>query len=142
MEKISLLDDIPLPPRGKKKVPPIPADRVDRGDIFAYATGTVLQDNAWSAPVQYEQKQRWVVVHTEDGDESVEVDNDRGPVWIHAKDGYKGIHEKVGFRSSGGCHQWGNKPWYEMSSTEREVVLVQIAKHQQFLKRGEPGSAW
>merc|ERR1712150_235710 len=68
---------------------------------------------------------RYVKVIIEGDDEWVEVDPETGPVW----DDYKRIAEGIGYTGSSNCHRWGHKPWPEMSSTEREVWLIIIAKH-------------
>mmetsp|Transcript_55090 Transcript_55090/g.160775 ORF Transcript_55090/g.160775 Transcript_55090/m.160775 type:complete len:142 (-) Transcript_55090:350-775(-) len=134
MEKFSLIDDIPLPPRAKKTPPPPVTDYVESVDLFAGAGGLQLEDQRASLGTKFETHQRWVTVHTEDGDEYVEINPQRGPVWLNP-DGYKAVHPKVGFMASGTAQFWGDKPWYEMTKTEREIVLLQVAKHQQYLKR-------
>uniref|UniRef100_A0A7S1MCV9 Uncharacterized protein n=1 Tax=Alexandrium catenella TaxID=2925 RepID=A0A7S1MCV9_ALECA len=135
MAGISLIDSLPLPPSRKKQ--PAVVEHVAKTDLFPGSQGMAALNDSGSEVIDFkhESNPRWVTVHTDDGDEVVEINPERGPVWFSSVDGARVVPDKLGYKCSGGSQKWGNKPWYAMGSTEREVLLLQVARHQQYIKR-------
>merc|ERR1719221_2589176 len=78
--------------------------------------------------------QRMVKVDVDGEEEEVFIDAENGPMWLDATGRYLRGQNDTGRFNLGNSGHEGSKAWYAMSKTEREVLLIRIARRQKAMK--------